>query len=299
MLKLVVLVTVVLTLCFLLQASEAKRAGEGFCYKKLNSKTGECKSKMKGKFQKVDCCSNGGEAGGWSAKRKDRMQCEPCKTTVVETSYWGAWSEWSNCSAICGPSFKVRTRECISTGSKSCKGRKEKSKNCVTDPCPIDGGWSPWGNWTSCSVTCGNGTQTRTRNCNNPEPQFGGKDCQGKIEDSQPCRDREHCPIHGGWGEWSSHWSECSETCGLGIRTRERKCDNPKPKYGGKPCDEKERQDVKYCRERRCEPEYSASGSGEGWESGSGSASGSSGDSGDWEEYSASGKRAWSDDEDL
>ena len=45
--------------------------------------------------------------------------------------------------------------------------------------------------------------------------------------------------------------------------------------------------------------EYSASGSGEGWESGSGSASGSSGDSGDWEEYSASGKRAWSDDEDL
>lgn len=45
--------------------------------------------------------------------------------------------------------------------------------------------------------------------------------------------------------------------------------------------------------------EYSASGSGEGWESGSGSASGSSGDSGDWEEYSGSGKRAWSDDEDL
>ena len=43
-------------------------------------------------------------------------------------------------------------------------------------------------------------------------------------------------------------------TCGLGIRTRERKCDNPKPKYGGKPCDEKERQDEKYCRERKCEP---------------------------------------------
>ena len=43
--------------------------------------------------------------------------------------------------------------------------------------------------------------------------------------------------------------------------------------------------------------EYSASGSGEGWESGSGSASGSWGESGDWEEHS--GKRAWSDDEDL
>ena len=38
------------------------------------------------------------------------------------------------------------------------------------------------------------------------------------------------------------------------MRTRERECDNPKPKYGGKPCDEKERQDVKYCRERTCNP---------------------------------------------
>ena len=60
--------------------------------------------------------------------------------------------------------------------------------------------------------------------------------------------------VHGGWGEWSSHWSECSSTCGLGIRTRERECDNPKPKYGGTPCDEQERQDVKYCRTQTCNP---------------------------------------------
>lgn len=61
-------------------------------------------------------------------------------------------------------------------------------------------------------------------------------------------------PVHGGWGEWSNHWSECSTTCGLGMRTRERECDNPKPKYGGRPCDEQERQQVKYCRERDCHP---------------------------------------------
>ena len=35
---------------------------------------------MKGKRQKVDCCSNGG--AGWSARRKDRTECESCKTTV-------------------------------------------------------------------------------------------------------------------------------------------------------------------------------------------------------------------------
>lgn len=61
-------------------------------------------------------------------------------------------------------------------------------------------------------------------------------------------------PVHGGWGEWSNHWSECSTTCGLGMRTRERECDNPKPKYGGRPCEEQERQQVKYCRERDCDP---------------------------------------------
>jgi len=41
--------------------------------------------------------------------------------------------------------------------------------------------------------------------------------------------------------------------------------------------------------------EFSASGSGEGWESGSGGSA--SGLSGDWEEHS--GKGAWNDDEDL
>ena len=44
---------------------------------------GRMQIKDERKVQKVDCCSNGGEAGGWSAKRKDRTRCEPCKTTVV------------------------------------------------------------------------------------------------------------------------------------------------------------------------------------------------------------------------
>ena len=41
--------------------------------------------------------------------------------------------------------------------------------------------------------------------------------------------------VHGGWGNWSS-FTECSQTCGGGIQTRERNCDNPSPEYGGQPC---------------------------------------------------------------
>ena len=41
--------------------------------------------------------------------------------------------------------------------------------------------------------------------------------------------------VDGGWGPWSKY-SECAVTCGGGNITRERRCNNPEPKYGGKHC---------------------------------------------------------------
>ncbi|KAJ8785833.1 hypothetical protein J1605_006793 [Eschrichtius robustus] len=34
-------------------------------------------------------------------------------------------------------------------------------------------------------------------------------------------------PIHGQWSAWSK-WSECSRTCGGGVKYQERHCNNPK-----------------------------------------------------------------------
>jgi len=43
--------------------------------------------------------------------------------------------------------------------------------------------------------------------------------------------------VDGGWSAWGP-WSECSTTCGLdGLRRRERRCDNPLPRYDGRPCE--------------------------------------------------------------
>ena len=55
----------------------------------------------------------------------------------------------------------------------------------------VDGVWSEWSMWTSCSVTCENGTQSRGRLCT--EPQYGGAACLGSNDELRDCYPRE-CP---------------------------------------------------------------------------------------------------------
>ncbi|XP_073684074.1 A disintegrin and metalloproteinase with thrombospondin motifs 14-like [Garra rufa] len=56
-----------------------------------------------------------------------------------------------------------------------------------------DGGWSSWGKFGSCSRTCGGGVRSRNRQCNNPVPAYGGRDCPGSTLDYQVCN-TEDCP---------------------------------------------------------------------------------------------------------
>jgi hypothetical protein len=43
--------------------------------------------------------------------------------------------------------------------------------------------------------------------------------------------------VDSGWGSWGT-WASCSQTCGIGTRTRTCVCDNPAPENGGLPCQE-------------------------------------------------------------
>ncbi len=58
---------------------------------------------------------------------------------------------------------------------------------------------------------------------------YGNQWCmKGECKNKPPKR-------NGKWGKWSS-WGPCSFECGTGVKTRQRKCDNPRPAYGGKEC---------------------------------------------------------------
>ena len=58
----------------------------------------------------------------------------------------------------------------------------------------VNGGWTTWGNWNKCSVTCGGGTQTRSRSCTNPPAVHGGKPCVGLKKMTQDCNKDVFCP---------------------------------------------------------------------------------------------------------
>ncbi|KAH3713144.1 hypothetical protein DPMN_072929 [Dreissena polymorpha] len=51
----------------------------------------------------------------------------------------------------------------------------------------VNGKWTEWGNWSECSTSCGEGQVIRTRLCNNPTPDNGGKYCIGSDIDTRPC----------------------------------------------------------------------------------------------------------------
>ena len=58
------------------------------------------------------------------------------------------------------------------------------------------------------------------------------------------------CPVNDGFGKWSEY-SICTVSCGGGVQYRERKCNSPPPKYGGKDCNGPIREN-RTCEEKEC-----------------------------------------------
>ncbi|XP_063438691.1 hemicentin-1-like [Mytilus trossulus] len=151
---------------------------------------------------------------------------------------WSEWNGWSLCSTSCGSGNRTRTRLCDnpppSYGGSFCNGNTSDLDFCNPHECPVDGSWSGWSAWNTCSETCNGGIQDRTRKFDAPQPINGGLYCNGPMIESRPCNNM-NCEIDGNWGTWSI-WSVCNATCGGGVKKRTRNCNNPYPSAAGSPC---------------------------------------------------------------
>jgi len=146
------------------------------------------------------------------------------------------WTPWSECTLSCNGGKKSRSRICIEIepAEDECLGGAEETADCNTQKCPIDGGFSEWSTWTTCTKTCDGGMKERRRTCSNPFPQYGGSMCYGYYIEEDSCA-VGFCPVNGGWSGWTE-WFFCDKPCNSGRRKKQRWCNNPIPKYNGKMC---------------------------------------------------------------
>ncbi|XP_076079208.1 coadhesin-like [Mytilus galloprovincialis] len=207
-----------------------------------------------GHQQRTRSCDNPAPANNGpdcSGPASQGRQCgkKPCPIA----GKWGSWKDWSMCSVSCGGGHQTRVRSCDNpapaNNGPDCSGPGLQGRQCGKKPCPIAGMWGSWTKWTICPVTCGGGIQVRTRSCDSPSPDNDGPDCIGSSTESKQCA-ASVCPINGHWGEWGG-WSSCSGTCGSGMRTRTRRCNNPAPANNGFTCNGK-RIDTESCEPSGC-----------------------------------------------
>uniref|UniRef100_A0A8C9RR46 Sema domain-containing protein n=1 Tax=Scleropages formosus TaxID=113540 RepID=A0A8C9RR46_SCLFO len=115
---------------------------------------------------------------------------------------------------------------------------------CPNKNVTVDGGHGPWSGWKACSYSDGGSAGSclcRTRACDSPTPQCGGRPCLGSTAEVT------NCSRNGGWTPWTS-WAPCSTSCSVGFQVRQRSCSNPAPRHGGRVCVGQNREE-RYCNE--------------------------------------------------
>ncbi|CAL1266787.1 unnamed protein product [Larinioides sclopetarius] len=144
-------------------------------------------------------------------------------------SYEWIIDDSDECSQSCGGGVQIRTVSCIrkSNGDivdkELCDPTLKPAVNasCNTKPCPPR--WDI-GEWSTCSKSCGGGTQFRLVLCQQL------KDSRTVLVPNEMCEEPKSvlmraCNVEIPCPDWAlGEWSECDRTCGNGSRTRTVEC---------------------------------------------------------------------------
>ncbi|XP_054439897.1 A disintegrin and metalloproteinase with thrombospondin motifs 12 [Pteronotus mesoamericanus] len=160
---------------------------------------------------------------------------------VEKLMYFWQYGHWTECSVTCGTGIRRQTAHCMKKGHGMVKATfcdpetqpNGRQKKCHEKDCPPRW-WA--GEWEACSTTCGpHGEKARTVLCiqtvGSDEQALPAKDCQHLLKPKAlvSCNRDILCP-----SDWTvGNWSECSVSCGGGVRIRSVTC----AKNHDEPCD--------------------------------------------------------------
>eukprot|EP00746_Dinoflagellata_sp_MGD_P149407 gnl/MRDRNA2_/MRDRNA2_81439_c0_seq1.p1 gnl/MRDRNA2_/MRDRNA2_81439_c0~~gnl/MRDRNA2_/MRDRNA2_81439_c0_seq1.p1 ORF type:complete len:3654 (+),score=523.54 gnl/MRDRNA2_/MRDRNA2_81439_c0_seq1:90-11051(+) len=164
--------------------------------------------------------------GGGKGCEGSLVEAEPCNTHCQAKTQdlkpqdceFTSWSTWAPCSSVCGDGQTSRVRSVNKpalNGGKGCTGPVTETQSCsmkCAEQASVDCTWSMWSKWSGCSVTCGGGQQTRSREILKTAAR-GGKPCVATdAAEMRGCAQTPCAETNCQWSQWSK-WSGCDGRC--------------------------------------------------------------------------------------